>query len=156
MGENLQDFGDELMSLCKKAYPKMEFEAREEVVLEQFKQMLDITLRRHVQFTHPSSLDEAVLAGLEFEAMEEGTLSKKPANVMRVVTSTEPDNLAKAFEQILKLGEQNAKILEELSAQRVNRRQMRKDVECFGCHEKGHYKRDCQKKTFNKGNLNGE
>ena len=85
MGENLQDFRDDLRRIRTKAYPLMEVGTREEVVMEQFKQGLEISLCKHMQFTHPISLDEAVMAGLEFEAMEEGRLSKKPANVMRVV-----------------------------------------------------------------------
>ena len=77
VGENLQDFGDDLMRISKKAYPMIEFGAREEVVMEQFKQGLELSLRKHVQFTHPISLDEAVMAGLEFEAIEEGNAEQK-------------------------------------------------------------------------------
>ena len=53
--------------------------------MEQFKQGLEISLCKHVQFTHPISLDEAVMAGLEFEVMEKVIMSKKKANAMRVV-----------------------------------------------------------------------
>ena len=68
--EKLNNFAHDLTRLCKKAFPKMDRASREQFVLERFKLELDSALRQHIQFQHPESLETAIYAGLEFEAMK--------------------------------------------------------------------------------------
>lgn len=145
--ESLMDYADDLNKLCKKAFPLMARSAREEVVMEQFKLGVDIELRKHVQFAHVTSLEEAVTVGLEYEAMDEGRKLRKPVvNVVQAdsAESSGVDVLAKALEKITLLTEQNTKLLADLTNRKSQPRK------CYHCSQEGHFKRNCpQLKSLN-------
>ena len=57
--------------------------ARDEFSIENFKLGLSVELRKHVQFTHPCSMDEAVAAAIECEALQDEAIKPcKPVNVI--------------------------------------------------------------------------
>ena len=69
--ESVSDFGYALKRLATRAFPSIPFDARESLIIEQYISGLgDADLKRHVQFSHPSSLDNAISLALEFEASE--------------------------------------------------------------------------------------
>lgn len=141
VGESLRDLADDLSKLCNKAFPNMDRAARGEVVVEQFKLCVDLELRKHIQFAHVSSLEDAVIAAMEYEAMDEGRRVKKPVVINQVqvnsgTPSSELSTLAAALERVTLLTETNAKLLEEINRKRQPKR-------CFRCNEVGHMKRDC-------------
>ena len=157
--ERLVDFGHELNRLCKKAFPKMERMSREQFVLEHFKQALDTDLRKHVQFQHPTTLEEAIVAAIEFEAMDEGRhKTRKPVQVNVVQcgsgdsSSVQTPVTDTSVQQILKLMEQNMqasqRMFESVQAmldkiRRPTRRRDYSHVVCFACNEKGHIQYSC-------------
>lgn len=141
--EKLSDFGHELSRLCKKAFPKLERSAREQFVLEHFKLGLDPDLRKHVQFSHPDTLEEAIVTGLEFEAMDdERTKAKKPTNVSAyaVTTTDTPQN---SVDNMTKLVEQNQQLIESIQKLCQKSRTPIDQVICFHCNKKGHYRNKC-------------
>ena len=55
------DYGYMIKKLACKAFPSMSSQARENVVIDQYISGLgDQELKRHVQFGHPKTLDEAI------------------------------------------------------------------------------------------------
>lgn len=146
--EKLSDFGHELSRLCKKAFPKLDRSAREQFVLEHFKLGLDPELRKHVQFSHPDTLEEAIVSGLEFEAMDEDrTKARKPINVSaNAITAVDSDT--NSVDQMAKMIEQNQLLVDNVTKLCQARRQNYRDIECYNCKKKGHVKRFC---PFNSG-----
>ena len=157
-GEKLSHFAHDLTRLCKKAFPQMDRSSRDQFVLERFKLGLDPELRRHIQFQHPGSLEKAIYAGLEFEAMEEDVdrdRVRKPLTAIHTTDSNppQPDDTASPNELMLKMLEQNMsasqKMLESVTKmmekmQKTHRPQRDlSQIVCFHCNQKGHVRTRC-------------
>ena len=158
--EKLSNFAHDLTRLCKKAFPKMDRGSREQFVLERFKLGLDSALRRHIQFQHPESLETAIYAGLEFEAMEgdrESDRHRKPIASIQTVATEPPQNhepastntndlLVKMMEQNMNM---NQKMMENMSnmIEKMQQKQRPRlnpaNITCFHCNQKGHFRSNC-------------
>ena len=67
--ESISDYGYALKHLSAKAYPELDRLARETYVIDQFICGLNSSeIRKHVQFRHPKSVDEAITLAIEYEA----------------------------------------------------------------------------------------
>ena len=67
--ESISDYGYALKHLLAKAYPELDRLARETYVIDQFICGLNSSeIRKHVQFRHPISVDEAIALAIEYEA----------------------------------------------------------------------------------------
>ena len=158
--EKLSHFAHELTRLCKKAFPRMDRSSREQFVLERFKLGLDPGLRRHIQFQHAESIEKAIYAGLEFEAMEEDVdrdRIRKPLAAIHTTVADAPkseDNVSGGPNDLmLKMMEQNMaasqKMLESVTKMVENmqktQRQQRdlSQVVCYNCNQKGHFRNRC-------------
>jgi hypothetical protein len=70
-GESVTDYGYALRRLAMRAFPKITWEAREDIVVDQYINGLGtLEIKRHVQFAHPLNLDGAISAAVEFEAFD--------------------------------------------------------------------------------------
>ena len=155
--EKLMDYGHELTRLCKKAFPRMDRSAREQFVLEHFKSGLDSELRKHVQFQHPNSVEEAVIAGLEYEAMDESRLRAKKPVAVNTLQAQSASNSSPADSSILqaigfaeksmqasqKMAEQMQRMFEQM--QRPGLGRDFSNYVCYSCNEKGHTQYNCPK-----------
>ena len=57
--------------MSAKAYPELDRLARETYVIDQFICGLNASeIRKHIQFRHPKSVDEAITLAIEYEAFE--------------------------------------------------------------------------------------
>ncbi len=165
-GEKLVDFGHDLTRLCRKAFPNMERAARELFVMEHFKLGLDPDLRRHVQFQHPSTLEQAIVAGLEYEAVDDdGLKTRKPVNVCAVSPEEKRSEDSQGLTQMLQaLTAQNAKLMEQnreanekflevlgRMSKNIGMRRGPRDISqitCFLCSGKGHYQSSCPQRSM--------
>ena len=69
--EMIMSYAQELRRLVIRAYPEMASESHDAFVLDQFVMGLgSLELRRHVQFGHPTDINQAISLAIEFEAFE--------------------------------------------------------------------------------------
>ena len=83
--ESVMEFGYTLRRLAVRAFPNIPHDCQEQWVLDQFVLGLDRPeLKKHVQFGHPRTLNEAISLAMEYESFEYGDGQKrfmsKPVN----------------------------------------------------------------------------
>ncbi|CAC5411257.1 unnamed protein product [Mytilus coruscus] len=80
--ESVSNYGYSLKRLAAHAFPAIPLNIRESLIIEQYiSGLANPELKRHVQFSHPTTLDRAISLALEFEAFEGSQTSpmiKKP------------------------------------------------------------------------------
>lgn len=133
------------------------------MIIEQYISGLgDADLKRHVQFSHPSSLDNAISLALEFKAFEDSQIvPRKPksdyiSSVCPVVRkevvneSLHPSNaiVGKLLEGINEIQNSMKAILQSKSDNTGHfsprfRNQNRRHTQYFHCKNEGHTKRGC-------------
>ena len=70
-GENLRDYAYTLRRLASQAFNITSYDALQELVIEQFTLGLDnVDLQKHVHFTRPTTLEAAISAAVEWEAVD--------------------------------------------------------------------------------------
>lgn len=69
--ETVAQYGYSLRRLATMAFPDISRDAREMYTIDQFINGLSShEIKKHVQFAHPKSLDEAITLAIEFEAFD--------------------------------------------------------------------------------------
>jgi len=63
------------------------------------------------------------------------------------VVDTEAEDKIKKLEQLCKDLERSLEASQKQDREKKDRERRRKEVTCYGCNEKGHYKRECPKAT---------
>ena len=83
--ETAMQYGYALRRLVSKAFPNVDRECQEQLVLDQFVMgLVNMDIKRHVQFGHPNDLNQAISLAAEFESFDQNSLHKtfKPTNSM--------------------------------------------------------------------------
>ena len=125
--ETAMQYGYALKRLALKAFPQMSLSAQEQWVMDQFCAGLgNIDLRRHVQFGHPKTLNDAISLAVEYEAFDSNCKDriKKPTvrqgEVFQVQDTTGPEvGSGSSWDK--------------------------GKIQCFYCKQLGHFKRECPK-----------
>ena len=135
--ETAMQFGYALKRLANKAFPSMTLSAQEQWVMDQFVAGLsNHDLRKHVQFGHPKSLNEAISLAIEYEAFDSSSKDKVRKPISGEICQFEASG-----------GNNAGRYYNNQSSQE------RRNDACFYCKEIGHYKRDCPKlrRKYNAG-----
>ena len=90
--ETYMALGHALRRLAARAFPKLNYEAREELVKDQFMQGLsDVEMRKYVNLCHPATVDEAITQANEYSTLIHSTKTThvdKPKMVAAVQESS--------------------------------------------------------------------
>jgi hypothetical protein len=119
-GESVTDYGYALRRLAMRAFPRIAWEAREDIVVDQYINGLGT-----LEFVHPSNLDSAISAAVEFEAFD-GTqqTARKPQNTIKdadavcslQTSKAKTDTVVSGCSQEMQAAfEQNAEIMKQLT-----------------------------------------
>ena len=126
--ESITQYAQALNRLVQKAFPQMPTTAQEQWVVDQFTFGLgSYELKKHVQFGHPKSLNEAISLAIEFEAFESGMKDKFKKPIPKGEVSV--------------LAQQTPSASETQSKNKNDK----SEIVCFYCKKVGHMKKDCYK-----------
>jgi len=138
--ESFLEYGYTLRRLVIRAFPRLTYEGREELVRDQFILGLsDAEMRKHVSLSHPDSLDKAITAATEFEVVCQSTRGQFPSKP-KVVSSVQEQSSSLGSEQLLC---QVLEAIKNLSENQGRRRRVPRNIKCYECQELGHIRRDC-------------
>lgn len=150
--EDTDSFADCLMEMVQdNAYPEAAYTFKVELARDQFIHGVEVTddIRERLFMKQPETLTDAVRCVHQMESARKACKSGQPAGKSRSVNAVAPASDDKAVAEIRALKElvlgMNQKIqdLERKVSERPARLPRRADVECFSCHERGHYAREC-------------
>jgi len=184
-GEKLEDYAADLKLLYDKAHSYRDRRTRQEDLVRRFLDGLrDDEMRFELEFNKdPGTIDEAVYNAVtwiqlkgrhrhkrnevrrlhEYEDQEpdfDDQQTLRRVNSQRKPnTQTESDS-AESIADLLKEVLARLDKLEERKNKAGERAERKKTIECFNCHKKGHYARECIDQTITNqrdtGNLNGQ
>ena len=161
-GESMAELGREIAKLVRLSHPTADQATREVIGINSFLEALPgpvSDMKLHVIKGRPRTLQEAVAHATEVDAVLEAESrkgGKRRGEVRRMATSSEEDSreeverlkrgLEKMQTELTQTKYELAETKTELkrNGRRGERRSL-KDVICYQCGDKGHYKRDCKK-----------
>jgi len=148
--ESMVDLGRDVAKLVRLAYPSADAATREVIGINAFLESLPgpaSEMKLHVIKGRPRNLQEAVAHATEVDAVleaESRRTSRRRGDVRMVGA---PDDDLREEVKKLKLDLDEARnSLKDAKREGDRRRSARppvSEVTCYGCGEKGHYKRDC-------------
>ena len=152
--ESMTDLGRDIAKLVRLAYPTADMTTREVIGINAFLEALPgpaSEMKLHVIKGRPRNLQEAVAHATEVDAVMEAENRKtsRRRGDVRMVGTKEEDLL----EEVTKLKKDLEKTQIELrdvkreTGDRKGRKRSLQDITCYGCREKGHYRRDCPRES---------
>ena len=149
-GESLTEFAQDMKRLIRKAYPKATPDLREKLTCDAFTDLLnDNELEWAIYQTKPSSVEDAVRAGLEFESFRVGRQKRSGAHAhVRMVgddwyTSSENDEES-STSALKEVAGRLAQLMDSNKESNWRSRDFKKFT-CYYCNQEGHLKRNCPK-----------
>ena len=158
--ESMANLGRDVAKLVRLAYPTADPATREVIGINAFLEALPgpaSEMKLHVIKGRPRSLQEAVAHATEVDAVVEAESMKNPRRRgdIRMVGSSEEDLMAQVEKLRDELAKTKAKLGDEKSGAhpqgqkqgqmkgRTFGKKSRKEVVCYECGGKGHFKREC-------------
>ena len=142
--ESVAEYGHALQYLAIRAYPGSTI--AEPVMIDLFiKGLPDLPLKRHVHSTRPATLSEAITTAVSYQAFDRCQVMPppyKPHPVKQVaqVASVAPPSGQNSTNMTVQAGLNS---YGNNSPRPVRPRRDLSTIECFRCHQMGHYSRDC-------------
>lgn len=148
--ETFMDFGFALRRLGIRAFPKLNHEAREDIVRDQFLTgLVEPEMRKHVSLAHPKNLDQAITMASEYDLVNQSIKPKPPVKPQNIAAVQERSDSSDSLVNLIKK-------VDQLLAKR-NRCKKCGDTKhetdsctvgwtCFYCKEVGHISSKCPKK----------
>ena len=146
--ESVAEYGHALQCLAIRAYPGSTI--AEPVMIDMFiKGLPDLPLKRHVHSTRPATLSEAITTAVSYQAFDQSQVTYPPrkpqiATPVAAVATVPPgeQNAAAATTQWTASAAPSPYAYSSAQRQTRPKRDLSM-IECFRCHQMGHYSRDC-------------
>ena len=154
--ESVAEYGHVLQRLASRAYPGTTI--AEPVMMDMYlKGLPDLAIRRHVHSMKPKSLSEAITTAVAYQAFDRCQVTpppRKPQAIRHVTTVSEtavpPSEQSRVHREppVSMQPVPTSRFNDNGSVQRqVRQRRDLSTVECFKCHQMGHYARECPSST---------
>ena len=145
--ENLSEYIADLKKMVGRGYPTADTQTKESIAIRHFYRGLpDQQAVMFIGMSNPATIEDARAALDTYNGLRDDSTSKPPrVRAVAFKQDDAPPQLADFQTALQKLQEKLDQVEKKLTA-RSGPRKKRADIECYNCHEKGHFARECPTK----------